>query len=175
MQHPSALSPLSAALSPKSAWQVPEIEAFVGASRLPLRVSSIDTAGFPHITSLWFLYREGRFYCCTQRQALVSRHVLANPRVGIELAVNAPPYQGISAIGTATVQEAGAAELLDTLLDRYLEGRDARLRKWLLSRVATEVLIEIVPQRLTSWDFSRRMSKPAVSPDPASAPASSGA
>ena len=170
MQDPSASSPLAAVLSGKSRWQAAEAEAFLGASRLPLRVSSIDTDGFPHITSLWFLYRDGRFYCCTQRQAVISRQVQANPRVGVELAVNAPPYQGISGTGTARVLAAGAAELLDTLIARYLEGRDARLRQWLLSRIATEVVIEITPQRLTSWDFSRRMSKPAVTPDPAPAP-----
>lgn len=170
MQDPSASSPLAAVLSAKSRWQVPEIETFLGASRLPLRVSSIDASGFPHITSLWFLYRDGRLYCCTQRQAVISRHLQVNPRVGVELAVNAPPYQGISGTGTARVLAEGAAELLHTLIDRYLEGRDARLRQWLLSRVASEVVIEITPQRLTSWDFSRRMSKPALIPDPAPAP-----
>lgn len=170
MQDPSALSPLAAVLSAKSRWRAEEIDAFLSASRLPLRLSSLDQHGFPHITSLWFLHREGRFYCCTQRQALVSRHLLLNPRVGLEVAVNAPPYQGISGTGTARVLAAGAPALLDTLIARYLEDRDPRLQHWLRSRVASEVVIEITPQRLTSWDFSRRMSKPAATPDPAPAP-----
>jgi hypothetical protein len=41
---------------------------------------------------------------------------------------------------------------------RYLEGRDHKLKAWLMSRLATEVILEITPQRLTSWDFSRRMT-----------------
>jgi len=161
MQDSAVFSSLNAVLSAKSRWQAPEIETFLDASRLPLRVSSIDAEGFPHITSLWFLYREGRFYCATQRQAQVCQHLRHNPRVGIELAVNAPPYQGVSGTGTAQVLAAGAAELLDTLIDRYLEGRDPRLGQWLRSRVASEVVLEITPQRLTSWDFSRRMSAPS--------------
>ena len=158
MQEPAVSSPLNAVLSAKSRWQASEIETFLGTSRLPLRVSSIDAEGFPHITSLWFLYRAGRFYCATQRQALVCQHLRHNPRVGLELAVNAPPYQGVSGTGTAQVLATGAADLLDTLIERYLEGRDRRLGQWLRSRVASEVVLEITPQRLTSWDFSRRMS-----------------
>lgn len=49
--------------------------------------------------------------------------------------------------------------MLHRLIDHSLEDRDARLRRWLLSRVATEVMIEIRPRWLTSWDFSRRMSQ----------------
>jgi len=48
--------------------------------------------------------------------------------------------------------------VLEQLADRYLEGRDRRLRQWLLSRVQTEVILRITPRRVTSWDFQRRMS-----------------
>lgn len=95
MQEPADGSTLGAVLSAQSRWQAAQIEDFLAASRLPLRLSSLDTDGFPHITSLWFLFRGGCFYCCTQRQSVVSRQLLGNPRVGLEVAVNAPPYRGI--------------------------------------------------------------------------------
>jgi hypothetical protein len=102
---PFALPPLDlgSVLSPKSRWQAAEIEDFATHAQLPLRVSSISDEGFPHITSLWFHYVEGRFFCCTQRSAQVSLHLRRNPRVGFELAVNAPPYRGLSGVGTARV------------------------------------------------------------------------
>ena len=149
---------LGSVLSPKSRWQVAEIEDFATHAQLPLRVSSISDEGFPHITSLWFHYAGGRFFCCTQRSAQVSLHLRRNPRVGFELAVNAPPYRGLSGVGMARVLEEDASALLETLAVRYLEGRDHKLKAWLMSRLATEVILEITPQRLTSWDFSRRMT-----------------
>jgi hypothetical protein len=157
-----ALPPLDigAVLSPKSRWRVAEIEDFIGAAQLPLRVSSISEEGFPHIASLWFHYDGGRFFCCTQRSAQVSLHLRHNARVGFELAVNSPPYRGLSGVGTARVLEGDAGALLETLTARYLDGRDRKLKGWLMSRLATEVIIAITPQRLTSWDFSRRMTAP---------------
>ena len=48
-------------------------------------------------------------------------------------------------------------EILCRLLDRYLGSRETPLARWLLSRASQEVAIRIEPERLTSWDFSRRM------------------
>lgn len=151
-------------LSPKSSWQVTEIEAFLAEARLPLRVSTLSADGFPHITSLWFHYRGGRFYCCTQRNAQISLHLGQNPRAGFEVAVNDPPYRGISGVGMARVLDADAREVMETVVDRYLGTRDRKLKDWLMSRLATEVIIEITPHRLTSWDFSHRMTAPRPAP-----------
>jgi hypothetical protein len=59
------------------------------------------------------------------------------------------------------VLQEDASALLETLAAHYLEGRDHKLKAWLMSRLATEVILEITPQRLTSWDFSRRMTPSA--------------
>ncbi len=44
------------------------------------------------------------------------------------------------------------------LMDQYLGDRDPTLKAWLLSRVATEAIIELIPTHLTSWDFRNRMT-----------------
>ena len=149
---------LSAVISAKSRWTVAQVTTFLDESTLPMRVSSLNAKGFPHITSLWFRHLNGRLYCCTQQDALVCRHLQANPKMGFEVAVSAPPYYGISGQGVARILREDAGELLGTLADRYLAGRDQSLRHWLLSRLATEVIVEITPLRVTSWDFRRRMS-----------------
>ena len=61
---------LAAVLSPKSAWNAGQVLEFLAATRVPLRLSTLDAAGYPHITSLWSLYADGHFLCCTQRSAL---------------------------------------------------------------------------------------------------------
>ncbi len=149
---------LAAVLSPKSAWNAAQAARFLHDSRLPMRLSTIDAQGYPHVTSLWFLYADGALLCCTQRSAQLCRHLRLNPRVGFEIAVSTPPYCGVSGQAEAAVVERDPAALLQTLIDRYLEGRDEPLQRWLLSRLDTEVVIEIRPRRATSWDFGRRMS-----------------
>ena len=149
---------LAAVLSPKSAWSAAEAARFLHESRAPMRLSTIDANGYPHVTSLWYLPLDGELLCCTQRSAVICRHLGQNPRVGFEVAVSAPPYRGISGQADAAIVERDAAAVLQILMDRYLEGRDERLRRWLLSRIATEVVIALRPRRATSWDFGRRMS-----------------
>ena len=150
----------SSVLSPKSRWSAEQTVAFLRDSCFPLRVSSVSAKGYPHITSLWFRFIAGRFWCCTQQRAVVCRQVLRDPRVGFEVAVNDPPYFGVRGQGDAEIVQADATELLNELCDRYLGDSNARLKAWLLSRIATEAMIAITPRRLTSWDFRRRMSAP---------------
>ena len=145
-------------LSSKSRWSSEAIGVFLADSRLPIRIASINAQGYPQVTSLWFMFSAGRFFCCTQPQALVCNQIRANPRVGFEVAVNEPPYFGVSGCGDARQISADAAELLNALTDRYLEGRDPRLKQWLLSRAANEAIIELTPRRITSWDFRNRMT-----------------
>ena len=95
--------------------------------------------------------------CCTQRQSLVCGQVGRNPRVGFEVAVNEPPYCGVSGQGEAKILSVDPTELLNDLTGRYLQSRDAALKAWLLSRIATEVVVEITPHKLTTWDFRCRM------------------
>jgi hypothetical protein len=53
---------------------------------------------------------------------------------------------------------ARGAEILEALVDRYLGTRESRFARWLLARGKEEMAIRIVPSRISSWDFSRRMS-----------------
>ena len=92
---------LTRVLSPKSKWSDQTVIEFLRRTRLPMRISSINASGYPQITSLWFVYRRDRFFCCTQPQSLVCRQIRANERVGFEVAVNEPPYFGVSGQGDA--------------------------------------------------------------------------
>lgn len=160
MTEPSAanLAALAAVMTMRSAWSALEACAFLHESRLPLRLSTVDAGGYPHVTSLWFDFVDGRFLCATQHKAMVARHVRRRPQVGFEVAVSTPPYKGLSGQADAAIVDEDAGALLEVLTARYLEGRDPRLRRWLLSRIASEVVIELRPKRVTSWDFGRRMS-----------------
>ena len=155
-----SLSWAESVVSAKSKWAAAEIVQYLSESRHPLRLASVDDQGYPQITSLWYTIREGTFLCCTQPQSVIARQLRSNPRVGLEVAVNEPPYRGVSGQGDARIVEGDAMGLLSELAERYLPGQDGDLKKWLLSRADTEVILEVKPQHLTSWDFRSRMSSP---------------
>jgi hypothetical protein len=47
--------------------------------------------------------------------------------------------------------------MLRTLLSRYLKNVDSPLAIQLLSRSRDEIVMEIKPERIYSWDFTDRM------------------
>ena len=51
-----------------------------------------------------------------------------------------------------------AGQVLGTLIDRYLDDGNASLSEWLQSRLENEVAILIRGLKVSSWDYSRRMS-----------------
>jgi hypothetical protein len=154
----SAIAQIEAALSSKSQWTASAVAAFLLETRIPLRLSTTNSGGYPQITSLWFALREQRLWCCTQGNSVVSRHIQRDGRAGFEVAVNDPPYYGISGYGHARIVDGDATELLTQLVDAQLGERDPKLKAWLLSRVASEAIVEITPVHITSWDFRKRMS-----------------
>ena len=141
-----------------SAWSVKEVEDFFADYRLPLRLAVVGDSGFPLICSLWFAYEEGRLLCATTRQAKVVECLRANSRCGFEIATNESPYFGVRGQGVATVSSDGAIDLLGNLINRYLGSQETKFARWLLSRAADEVMIQIDIRWMTSWDYTGRMS-----------------
>jgi nitroimidazol reductase NimA-like FMN-containing flavoprotein (pyridoxamine 5'-phosphate oxidase superfamily) len=107
--------------------------------------------------SLWFLYRDGAFWCATSATADVVDYLAADDHVAFEISTNEPPYKGVRGNGTASVEPDDQKALLRELLERYLGGTDSGLADRLLSPDREEVTIRIDPDRLYTWDFSDRM------------------
>ena len=145
-------------LSEGSAWSRAQVESFLRTYRAPLRVAANSAAGFPTLCSLWFRYEQGAIQCATHESARIARLLAEDARCAFELAPNEPPYRGVRGRGRATVSPDGAPELLGDLIDRYLETRDSELARWLLGRSADEVAITIEIDRVSSWDYTDRMS-----------------
>jgi hypothetical protein len=107
---------------------------------------------------MWFTWDGTALWCATQRQALVVTRLGRDPRVGFEVAADSPPYRGVRGSGRATVVPERGESVLRGLLQRYQGGDSTPLARWLLSRVADEVALRVVPTSLTTWDYSRRMT-----------------
>ncbi|MGI9576915.1 MAG: pyridoxamine 5'-phosphate oxidase family protein, partial [Microthrixaceae bacterium] len=75
-----------------------------------------------------------------------------------EVAADAPPYRGVRGHGVAEFHPDKAQEVLAELIERYLGQDDSSLASWLRSRVDDEVAIAIAEMKVTSWDYSERMT-----------------
>ena len=139
-------------------WRNSQIDDFLHNSTLPIRLSVVAEDGYPRVISLWYKYENGTLYCVTHRSSKLAQLLKAENRVGFEISPDAPPYHGIRGQGNAAVSLLGANSTLEDVLIRYIGGLDSSFSKWLLSRRAEELLIEISPLRFFSWDYRDRMS-----------------
>jgi nitroimidazol reductase NimA-like FMN-containing flavoprotein (pyridoxamine 5'-phosphate oxidase superfamily) len=142
----------------KGPWSEAQIDEFLQLSVFPVRLACTAADGFPRVVSVWFRYRQGRFYCVSHRDSKLISLLRDSDKIGFEVSPNEPPYCGVRGQGIASLMEEGAGEELEHLLQRYLGGADSSLGNWLLSRRDEEVLIEIQPHRIFSWDYRQRMS-----------------
>lgn len=140
-------------------WDRQAVEAFLSTSVIPLRVASIGADG-PLVQSIWFVYDDDALWGCTQAEAVLARRLAREPRCGFEVAADDPPYRGVRGQGTVTILPDRAADVLPRLLERYQGTTRTGLGTWLLSRLDSEVALRISDLRVTSYDYSRRMTAP---------------
>lgn len=134
-----------------------EIAKYLSEIKIPIRLACITDAGWPLVTSLWFVFMDDKLYCATQRTAKVIEFLSQNPRCGFEVASDQPPYRGVRGKGRVKLSEEMGPKVLRTLMNRYRIRKDSTLGKFLLSNLNNEIAIEIEPVKLFTWDYSDRM------------------
>ena len=140
-----------------SAWDQDQIDAFLSGSRIPLRLACNAGRGFPLLNSLWFEYRDGSLWCATHASSAIVAFLQRDPSCAFEIALNDSPYCGVRGQSRAALSRAGAGELLERLIARYLGDSNPALAAWLMSRAADEYAIRIDPTWITAWDYRPRM------------------
>ena len=140
-----------------SAWDLCEIDNWLNEASIPCRFSCVTDDGYPHVTSLWFLYRSGTLFFSVQENMRLLKWVNANPRCGFEIAGDRPLYRGVRGHGETSVVRAEELPVLDNLLSRYLGDQQPELSAWLKSRTDTERTMRLDIDWVTSWDYSARM------------------
>jgi nitroimidazol reductase NimA-like FMN-containing flavoprotein (pyridoxamine 5'-phosphate oxidase superfamily) len=144
-------------------WSEAEIAAFLASIRVPLRLACNGAAGHPLLASLWFLPEDGLLWCATQRAARVAERLAADPRCAFEVSDESAPYRGVRGQGEARLHPERGAEILERLIERYVDEPASSFAAGLRAKAEQEVAVAIVPERILSWDFRARMGR-AVAP-----------
>jgi nitroimidazol reductase NimA-like FMN-containing flavoprotein (pyridoxamine 5'-phosphate oxidase superfamily) len=139
-------------------WSIEQVRRFLAQSALPLRLACVGARGSPRLLSLWYVQRDDALWCATPSRARVVRMLERDPRCAFEIAGDDMPYRGVRGQGNATIDATAGEAVLRELIRRYLGSEETPFVRWLLSRSRSEVALRIEPTRLSSWDFTARMS-----------------
>lgn len=144
-------------------WDEAQVQRWLTAARIPVRLSVLASRG-PLVVSLWYRYDNGVVWCATRAGADIVEHLTADPRVGIEVGPDIPPYRGVRGTGRASIVPERGRSTLQELLDRYLDPVNEQLAGFLAANADDEVAIRIDDLVLSSWDFSKRMHAQETGP-----------
>ena len=133
------------------------LEIQVPKEKIPIRISFMKSSGFPSVVSLWYTHADGKIYCAVQRTAKVISFIQNNPKCGFEIAGDMPPYKGLRGEGTVKILHDKGKEVLEILIEKYLGAKESTLSRFLRDNSKNEVAIEIIPQKIHSYDYSERM------------------
>lgn len=140
-------------------WSADEVERFLAATVIPMRLAVNTPSGFPVVLSVWFLHEDGALHAAVHESSKVARRLRDDPRCAIEIAPDAPPYRGVRMRCVAELRRDEKGALLRRLLIRYLGSDDSRLAEWLLSRRAGELHVTLRPLKVSTWDYRGRMGE----------------
>ncbi|NND87181.1 MAG: hypothetical protein HKM23_07675 [Nitrosopumilus sp.] len=129
----------------------------VSDTKIPIRLGYLKPNGAPNVLSLWHIYMDGAIYCATQKSAKIVSYLEKHPLCGFEIAADKPPYKGIRGEGLAEILEDQGQRILDLLIDKYLGDKESTLSKFLKENSNNEVAIRITPQKIFTYDYSKRM------------------
>lgn len=138
-------------------WDIDTIQSFLTSSVIPVRLATNGSSG-PLVQSVWFSPDGLNLWCCTQRTSLLARRIHRDDRVGFEVAADDPPYRGVRGTGVAHMHEDNVESVLRDLIHRYQGVGSTPLSEWLLSRIESEIAIQVEPRTVASWDYSPRMT-----------------
>ena len=126
---------------------------------VPLRLACLTNSGWPMIVPLWFKFLNDRFYCATQEDAKIISYLKKDNRCAFEISSEIPPYRGIRGQGKTIIKKELGINILQTIIEKYIQKKDTNLTTFLLKRKENEVAIEIIPIKIFYWDYTNRMKK----------------
>lgn len=114
------------------------------------RLATIRADGTPHIAPIWYRYEDGAFLILTDAASVKHRNIQRDARVELCVDDHVAPYHTVIVRGRAESLPPRGAEWRLALAVHYLGEENGR-RYVENTPAGDEVLIRIVPERVTGW------------------------
>ena len=111
-----------------------------------LRLAVVDKEGKPHVSAVWYLWKDGHFYISTSEDRLKVRVVKENPNVALIVDTDVIPYKGVIVEGTATLTKMDIKEITMAIVKKYVPAKFVKSQYEDLMRYP-RVLIKIKPKK----------------------------
>ena len=126
---------------------------------IPAHLATLDPAGFPRITPIWFLWEDGIFYMSSGQEKRHVHDLACDPRAGLCIALEegqtqggSRPYRQIIVRGYAHVQPDTDERWAHKLILKYITGQAGVLRAELRAGKPLAV-IALRPERFLTTGY----------------------
>jgi len=128
-------------------------ESFLREPRVAV-LATVGVNGAPHAVPVWYEYDGGRFYIISGSRAAKVGNVRRGSRASLCIDDRTAPYKAVVVWGKAAVSDNGVRDMAYRIAQRYLGPEEGakEAETWL---VEPSVIIEVTPERVTSWDYGQ--------------------
>jgi len=123
----------------------PEVSELLGELRKPVRLASLSSNGFPLISTLWFLYEDGNFWCITQERTILRHNLFRDPRCAFEISLDKSRFKLLRGQGVAELKLNEGPRVTELMIERYMTDIDGPVAEALRAQVETEYAVCISP------------------------------
>jgi PPOX class probable F420-dependent enzyme len=114
------------------------------------RLATVRRDGSPHVAPVWYRFDAGQFLVLTERGSQKHKNIERDPRVEFCIDDERPPYHTVLVRAHVTVEDAPGREWREALAIHYL-GEDAGRRYIAENMHANDVMLRILPEKVTGW------------------------
>ena len=117
------------------------------------KVATIRANGSPHVTPIWFVIDDGDIVFNTWHTSAKAQHIRRDPRVGLVVDLEQPPYAYVSVQGTASLSDDldEVTRVATRIGGRYM-GEDRAEEFGDRNGVEGELVVRIVIDRIIAKD-----------------------
>ncbi|MDH2901714.1 MAG: pyridoxamine 5'-phosphate oxidase family protein [archaeon] len=88
-----------------------------------LRLAIAKKDGTPHVSSVWYLWKDGHFYITTSEDRLKVKTIKENPKVALIVDTDVSPYKGVIVEGIAELTKNDVEEITRAIVKKYVPAK----------------------------------------------------
>ncbi len=94
---------------------------------------------------------------CNKKTAKIVSYLQNNPKCGFKIAMDKPPYKGTRGTWHVKIIQNQEQEILKILMKKYLGSKESTLSRYLNNNSEAKIALEILPQNIFNYYYSKRM------------------